>query len=100
VKVDPEYLSDADAAVAYSGGRFTEAHLKQAWRTVRHFSFGLMQPRGRCKRLQGKGLLAKVPGPRGGRSWEFTRLAQQHCPDLFTSPGVFTAACGRGGKLE
>lgn len=103
MKVAPEYLSDAVAAVASAcpAGRFTEADLEQAWRIGRHFSFGLMQlARQRCERLQGKGLLASVPGPRGGRGWEFTRLAQQHYPDLFTSPGVSTAASGRGGKLE
>lgn len=82
-------------------GRFTEADLEKAWRIGRHYSFGLMQlARQRCERLHGKGLLASVPGSRGGRGWEFTRLAQEQYPDLFSRPGILTADGGRGGRLE
>lgn len=60
----------------------------------------LQLARQRCTPLHKNGLLASVPEPRVGRGRGFTRLAQQHYPDLFISPGVSTAARGRGGKLE
>jgi hypothetical protein len=86
MQIAPESLRDAAADIAkhYPSGRFTATELERTWRIGRHYSFGLASlARERCERLCQRGLLDRVPGPRGGAGYAFNASARERWPELF-----------------
>lgn len=85
MRIAPESLRDAaDNAKHYPSARFTAIEFERAWRTGRHYSFGLASlARERCGRLCERGLLDRVPGARGGAGYAFNTGARERWPELF-----------------